>query len=511
MDQLREELLKELPEFERKTQLFYQKEISIKDYKGYSGGFGSYAQRGGSTFMLRLRMNQGRITKEKLKFLVEQCEKYDIERTHCTTCQTVQLHDVKPEALTPIMKEALEKGIITRGGGGDFPRNVMCSPLSGIDPEEPFDVYPYAKQAGEYLLSIINKYSLPRKLKVAFSNSKANETHANFRDLGFIANEDHTFDVYCCGGLGNNPRMGVKVGDHINPKDILYYVNTMVLLFMEHGNYTNRAKARTRYLQETLGIDGIQKQFKEKVERAMKNLDHDVSPVSNPVSKTGPLWNDLPKRVIAQKQKGLYAVYYHPLCGNMTTAKWKELWDVIENMEDVEIRLSPQEDLYIVNLTEKEAREVLSHTDDGARTQFEASVSCIGAATCQIGLRDSNNVLKALIEALRPYNFEEGVLPKIYISGCPSSCGANQIGAIGLQGFTKLVDKKPYPAFKMTVQGQASMDATQFGKEVGLILQDDINAFFIELGQKVTQAHQTFDLWQKENADQWQALLEKYL
>ena len=243
----------------------------------------------------------------------------------------------------------------------------------------------------------------------------------------------------------------------------------------------------------------------------MKNLDHDVSPVSNPISKTGPLWNDLPKRVIAQKQKGLYAVYYHPLCGNMTTAKWKELWNVIENMEDVEIRLSPQEDLYIVNLTEKEAREVLSHTDDGARTQFEASVSCIGAATCQIGLRDSNNVLKALIEALRPYNFEEGVLPKIYISGCPSSCGANQIGAIGLQGFTKLVEKKPYPDFKMTVQGQASMDATQFGKEVGLILQDDINAFFIELGQKVTQAHQTFDLWQKENADQWQALLEKYL
>ena len=39
--------------------------MSVKDYKGYSGGFGSYAQRGGEAFMLRLRMNQGRITKEK--------------------------------------------------------------------------------------------------------------------------------------------------------------------------------------------------------------------------------------------------------------------------------------------------------------------------------------------------------------------------------------------------------------------------------------------------------------
>lgn len=68
MNTLREELLQELPEFERKTKQFTQKEISMKEYKGYSGGFGSYAQRGGEAFMLRLRMNQGRITKEKSKY-----------------------------------------------------------------------------------------------------------------------------------------------------------------------------------------------------------------------------------------------------------------------------------------------------------------------------------------------------------------------------------------------------------------------------------------------------------
>ena len=71
MNTLREELLQELPEFERKTKQFIQKEISMKEYKGYSGGFGSYAQRGGEAFMLRLRMNQGRITKEKLELAVQ--------------------------------------------------------------------------------------------------------------------------------------------------------------------------------------------------------------------------------------------------------------------------------------------------------------------------------------------------------------------------------------------------------------------------------------------------------
>ena len=33
MDTLQQELLQELPEFEKKTQLFYHKEMSVKDYK----------------------------------------------------------------------------------------------------------------------------------------------------------------------------------------------------------------------------------------------------------------------------------------------------------------------------------------------------------------------------------------------------------------------------------------------------------------------------------------------
>lgn len=510
MKDLQQELLNELPEFIAKTQQFVNKEISMKEYKGFSGGFGSYAQKGGNAFMIRLRMNQGRLTKPKLQFLIEQSRQYDITRTHITTCQTVQLHDVSHEALPKIMEKGLYNDIITRGGGGDFPRNVMCSPLSGVDPNETFDVMPYAQKVGDYLLSIVNKYTLPRKLKVAFSNTNTNETHANFRDLGFIANADHTFDVYCCGGLGNHPMMGVKVGDHVDPKNILYYVNTMVLMFMEHGNYTNRAKARTRYMQETLGVERLQAEFHDKVTLAMKYLDHDVEVEESVVTKTGEIHTELCKRMLKQKQEGLYTVSYHPLGGNMHVDKWEEIYDVIKDMDDVEIRLTPQEGMYIINLTYDEALQVIEHTNDGARTSFEASVSCIGATTCQVGLRDSNGVLIKLIEACRPYNFQEGVLPRIYVSGCTSSCGTNQIGQIGLQGFTKVIDKVPYSAFKLTIYGDPTRDAATFGTEKGLLLESDINDFFIELATAVTQENMTFETWIKAHPDQWEALIAKY-
>ena len=39
-------------------------------------------------------MPGGRITKEKLKFIVDSIDKYAIDRVHFTTCQTVQLHNL---------------------------------------------------------------------------------------------------------------------------------------------------------------------------------------------------------------------------------------------------------------------------------------------------------------------------------------------------------------------------------------------------------------------------------
>jgi ferredoxin-nitrite reductase len=206
LEQLINEFREDLAEFRRMTDKFYAGEITAKEYKGFSGGFGSYAQKGGKANMLRLRMPGGRMTKEKLAFVAQVIEDYGIDKVHFTTCQTLQLHNLSGKAAGEIMEKALEVGIITRGGGGDFPRNAMVSPLSGVECGEHFDVLPYAEAVSDYLMGLIKTVHMPRKLKVAFSNSPANETHATFRDLGFVAKADGTFSVYSAGGLGNNPK-----------------------------------------------------------------------------------------------------------------------------------------------------------------------------------------------------------------------------------------------------------------------------------------------------------------
>ena len=48
--------------------------------------------------------------------------------------------------------------------------------------------------------------------------------------------------------------MGVLVDEHVQATEILYYIRAMIETFCQHGNYENRAKARTRFMQETMGV-----------------------------------------------------------------------------------------------------------------------------------------------------------------------------------------------------------------------------------------------------------------
>ena len=139
-----QEFLPDLEEFRDKTMQFHKGQMSVPEYKGFSGGYGSYAQRGGKKHMLRLRIAGGRLTKERLAFVCDSIRKYGIDMVKLTTCQSIQFHNLEAEDLCVLIEEAWKAGMISRGGGGDFPRNGMASPLSGVETGEYCAVQPYA-------------------------------------------------------------------------------------------------------------------------------------------------------------------------------------------------------------------------------------------------------------------------------------------------------------------------------------------------------------------------------
>lgn len=468
----------------------------MPQYKSFSGGFGSYAQRGGERSMLRLRLTGGEIDKDRLKFIADSIHKHKIERVHLTTCQSVQLHDLTEETVCRLIEEAFDHGIITRGGGGDYLRNVMCSPLSGVEKNECFDVLPYAKEAADYALGLIKHVKLPRKLKICFENGVKNDTHATFRDMGFVAASDGTFEVYVAGGLGSNPKMGVKTAEGVEPRKILYYIKAMVDMFTEYGEYEKRAISRTRYLQNTLGVDGILKVFGEKLQNSLAQGGMDIAVAQSVISKTGS-GEIKDKRVIEQKQNGLYAVSYYPYGGNPAPGFFAVLYETIKDMKDVKVRITPDEGMYIVNLTAEEAGKVLSVTADGAGTLFERSVACVGASTCQVGIGKSQELLAACLARVKKENFADGVLPQIHISGCPSSCSAHQIGALGFRGGKKPTPDGPKFAFAVYEGGSEAFGEERFGTDLANMLEEDIPEFLAELGREIAEKGMTYEQFRK--------------
>lgn len=516
----------DLVEFHDKTLKFHNEELTINEYKGFSGGYGSYAQRGAKKHMLRLRMAGGRLTKERMKCIAEICNEYTVPRMKLTTCESIQMHDLEAETLSQIMKRAWHGSMISRGGGGDFPRNVMMSPLSGVEKGEYFDVAPYAEVASEYLMNFIKGPKFPRKLKVCFSNSPKNYPHATFRDMGFVARPDNKFDLYIAGGLGANPKMGVLVSEEVEPTKILFYIKAMVDTFIENGNYENRGRARTRYMQDTLGKEGLIEAFNKNLEKVLLTEELELDFVSYDfeveipdangkaecVKKYENTESDIlnNKRVIPQKQDGLYAVFYQPIGGILKQEKLKEIYDTIEYMDEVEARINPEEGMYIINCDVEEVKKVLAVTEDGANTLFETSVACIGAKTCQVGIGDSQGLLELCVNEIRKENFGDGVLPQIHISGCPSSCAAQQCAEIGFRGGMKQTHDGPKPAFAISVGGNYAQ-----GKEVLMpsgkpIIVEDIPKFLIELGKMVEAENTTYQNWIVSNQDKLEALVEKY-
>ena len=502
----------EIKTFSGNIRDFQEGRLDKKDYKGCSGGMGSYAQRDPAKHMLRLRMPAGRLTAERLKFLADTVEKYNVQKIKLTTCETVQLHDLPAEQVPAIMEKAIGAGILCRGGGGDHPRNVMCSPLSGVQKGECFDPSPYAEAVTDYLLSICRDIRMPRKLKIAFSNGAEDSVHSAFRDMGFRAQENGTFSLRIAGGLGAmGHRMGVLVDEAVNPHEVLYYVKAMVDTFCQHGNYENRAKARTRFMQDTLGSEGLKEAFLKNVEALKAQGGLEIPRLEAPADIVRDEEAALAHpRAIPQKQAGLYAVKYHPIGGLLPAEKPAALYAVLKDMPGAECRVGPDETLYLVNLTAAGAEKVLAVTADGAETEFEYSVACIGATVCQQGIRDSQGLLRSAVAAVREAGIPDGALPKIAVSGCPSSCGAHQAGTIGFQGGVRLEDKKPQPAFRLFLGGSDALDTARFGEAGAVILEQDIPSLLVELGRAAAAAGQSWAQWSETHREDLNAIVAKY-
>lgn len=257
-----ENLNKEIDELSLLIEKFKNGEIDKTELKVHRVPFGIYEQRKSNTYMIRVRCTAGIITPLQLELLSWVSQQYGGNAVHITTRQEVQIHDIAIDSLIPVIKSLKYAGLSSRGGGGNTVRNIVASVDSGIDPDEVFDISPYAIALTSRFVSESDSWGLPRKFKLAFSNSPEDTAGATITDLGFIAvikDGRKGFKVYCAGGMGAKSAQGKLLFEFIPENDVYLVAEGMKLLFNKFGNRKNRHAARIRFLWEKTGGDEFKK------------------------------------------------------------------------------------------------------------------------------------------------------------------------------------------------------------------------------------------------------------
>ncbi|MDO5518065.1 MAG: nitrite/sulfite reductase, partial [Clostridium sp.] len=212
-----------------------------------------------------------------------------------------------------------------------------------------------------------------------------------------------------------------------------------------------------------------------------------------------------------QKQEGLYSVYFHPFGGQAQLKDLNNIFELIKDIKDVELRLTMTEGIFIRNLNGKEAEELIKITENcGGETRLQQSVACIGVPICQMGMGASQSMAQDIIEFFNEKGYSKDILPSIHVSGCGNSCAFHQGALIGLTGKKKKFNDKMEDAFELHINGTFGEGNTKLAKVFGVLLAIEIPQFMYELSVMIEDKNIEFEEYVEKYEEEIVKLVAKF-
>jgi len=467
---------KDIIDLERKIRLFKEGKIDDERFRSLRLARGVYGQRQEGVQMIRIKLPFGKVSSEQLVRITKVSDEYSTVRLHITTRQDIQIHYVSLDR-TPELWANLEKDDITlREACGNTVRNITASENAGIDPEEPFDVSPYAHALFQFFLRNPVCQEMGRKFKMSFSSSDKDTALSYLHDLGFIpkiVNGERGFKVLLGGGLGSQPSHAELLSDFVPVNQIIPMTEGVLRIFDRYGERAKRLKARMKFLIKEIGKD----EFLRLVEEEKKALSYQTVEIDT-TAFDGPIPEPLvaapnvtiedvaayeawkKSNVIAQKQAGYVAIGIKVALGDFYTDKARALADLIKNYGANELRFTLRQDILIRNIKEEnlpffyQELAKLDFVTLGYNTINDVT-ACPGTDTCNLGIASSTGIAVELERVLATeypqYSNNQEITIKI--SGCMNACGQHNMAEIGFQGMSINSGKLVAPALQVLLGG----------------------------------------------------------
>jgi sulfite reductase (ferredoxin) len=467
---------KDIIDLEKKIALFRDGKIDDERFRSLRLARGVYGQRQEGVQMIRIKLPFGKVTSQQLQRICKVSDEYSTGRLHITTRQDIQIHYVSLDR-TPQLWAELEKDDVTlREACGNTVRNITASETAGIDPEEPFDVSPYAHAMFQFFLRNPVCQEMGRKFKIAFSSSDKDTALSYLHDLGFIpkiVNGERGFKVMLGGGLGSQPQHAELLSEFIPVNQIIPTTEGVLRIFDRYGERAKRLKARMKFLIKDLGKD----EFLRLVEEEKKALSYKTVEIDTnafDVEIPTPLL-EVPKvtvedidafeawkkaNVIPQKQAGYVAIGIKVHLGDFYTDKARALADLIKNYAANELRFSLRQNIIIRHVKQEnlpffyQELAKLDFVTIGYDSIADIT-ACPGTDTCNLGIASSTGIaaeLERVLETEYP-QYANNKEIAIKISGCMNACGQHNMAEIGFQGMSINSGKLVAPALQVLLGG----------------------------------------------------------
>jgi sulfite reductase (ferredoxin) len=424
--------------------------IDPSDLRGRMRWWGLYTQRkpgigGGLTgslepeelddkyFMMRVRIDGGRLTSEQLRCIAGVSTDFARDTADVTDRQNVQLHWIRIEDVPEIWRRLEGVGLSTTEACGDTPRVILGCPLAGDDSNEALD-------GSEAIAEVVRRHigspefsNLPRKFKTAISGCADHCTIHEINDVSFVGIPEGPdgsagYDLWVGGGLSTNPKLAVRLGTFVTPEQLPDVWAGVVSIFRDYGYRRSRTRARLKFLVSDWGPE----RFREVLETEYLGYKLPDGPApATPLSKRRDHVG------VTKLRDGTFAVGFAPRAGRVSGKVLGEIAELAEQFGSGQIRTTTEQKMIIVGVTDVDGlvAELESRDLQVRPSSFRRStMACTGLEFCKLAIVETKARASELIDELerRMPDFDEPI--GINVNGCPNACARFQVADIGLKG-----------------------------------------------------------------------------
>lgn len=393
-----------------------------------------------NSYMCRLRIPNGILNAHQFAGMADVADAHAGGYAHVTTRANLQIREISAQSTTAVLEAVQDLGLCSRGSGADNIRNVTGGATAGIDPQEIADTRPLAREWHHHILNDRSLYGLPRKFNVAFDGGGIIPTLEETNDIGFQAvrvSEGKGVPAgiwwrIVIGGISGHRDLARPTGVFCRAEECTPVADAMVRVFIAHGDRTNRARARLKYVLDAWGFDRFVAETETLLGRPLQRIaDGDVEPRPGFDRKAHiGAW--------PQRQTGLNWLGVTLPVGKISTAQMRGLADIARTFGDGDIRLTVWQNLLISGIADAHLAAATAAVDalglSTRATSLQAGlVACTGAAGCKFAAAHTKeDALK--IAAHVDARLQIDLPVNVHLTGCHHSCAQHYIGDIGLIG-----------------------------------------------------------------------------